>query len=134
MACGVEVRVPFLDKRVVEVASRLDVGLKQRGATGKWILKKMAERYLPKAIIYRSKSGFGAPLRRWLKTDLKSMVDDLLSDASLTRRAIFKPSAVRKLIEQDRCGQKDYSYSIFALLCIELWCRIFIDGEKQNLH
>ena len=53
MACGVEVRVPFLDKRVVEVASRLDVGLKQRGATGKWILKKMAERYLPKAIIYR---------------------------------------------------------------------------------
>ena len=62
------------------------------------------------------------------------MVDDLLSDASLTRRAIFKPSAVRKLIEQDRCGQKDYSYSIFALLCIELWCRIFIDGEKQNLH
>jgi asparagine synthase (glutamine-hydrolysing) len=133
MACGVEVRVPFLDKRVVEVASRMDVSLKQRGATGKWILKKMAERYLPKAIIYRSKSGFGAPLRRWLKTDLKLMVDDLLSDASLNRRGIFKASAVRKLIEQDRCGQEDYSYPIFSLLCIELWCRIFIDGKKPNL-
>lgn len=129
MAHGVEVRVPFLDKRVVDVASRLDTGLKQRGREGKWILKKMAERYLPKSIIYRTKSGFGVPLRRWLKHDLKPLVDDLLSDASLTQRGIFKPESVRDLIKKDRSGQEDFSYPIFALLCIELWCRIFIDGE-----
>lgn len=127
MAHGVEVRVPFLDKGVVDVASRLDVKLKQRGREGKWILKKMAERYLPKSVIYRPKAGFGAPLRRWLKADLKPLVDDLLSEASLQQRGIFKPERVRELIEQDRKGQEDYSYPIFSLLCIELWCRIFID-------
>lgn len=129
MAHGVEVRVPFLDKRVVDVAASLNVNMKQRGKEGKWILKKMAERYLPKSIIYRPKSGFGAPLRRWLKRDLKPLVDDMLSDVSLQRRGLFKPESVRKLIEQDRRGQEDYSYPIFSLLCIELWCRIFLDGD-----
>ena len=131
MAHGVEVRVPFLDQRVVDVAASLDVNMKQRGSEGKWILKKMAEQYLPKSVIYRPKSGFGAPLRRWLKQDLKPLVDDLLSDASLRQRALFKPEAVRKLIEQDRCGKEDYSYPIFSLLCIELWCRIFLDGDTS---
>lgn len=131
MAHGVEVRVPFLDKGVIDIASRLHVSLKQRGCEGKWILKKMAERYLPKSVIYRPKAGFGAPLRRWLKHDLKPLVDDLLSETSLTKRALFKPEAVRNLIEQDRSGQEDYSYPIFALLCIELWCRIFIDGDTS---
>ena len=131
MAHGVEVRVPFLDKRVVEVAASLDVNMKQRGKEGKWILKKMAGRYLPKSIIYRPKSSFGAPLRRWLKHDLKPLVDDLLSEASLQQRGLFKPEAVHKLIKQDRCGQEDYSYPIFSLLCIELWCRIFLDGDTS---
>lgn len=134
MAHGVEVRVPFLDKGVVEAAAHLDVKLKQRGREGKWILKKMAERYLSKSIIYRPKAGFGAPLRRWLKNDLKPLVDDLLSETSLQKRAIFKPDAVRHLIEQDRSGQEDYSYPIFALLCIELWCRIFIDEKMSGLE
>ena len=132
MAHGVEVRVPFLDKGVVDVASRLDVKLKQRGREGKWILKKMAERYLPNSVIYRPKAGFGAPLRRWLKADLKPLVDDLLSEASLQTRGIFKPERVRELIEQDRSGQEDYSYPIFSLLCIELWCRIFIDETMSE--
>ena len=134
MAHGVEVRVPFLDKGVVEAAAHLDVKLKQRGREGKWILKKMAERYLSKSIIYRPKAGFGAPLRRWLNNDLKPLVDDLLSETSLQKRAIFKPDAVRHLIEQDRSGQEDYSYPIFALLCIELWCRIFIDETMSVLE
>ena len=131
MAHGVEVRVPFLDKRVVDVAASLNVSLKQKGREGKWILKKMAERYLPKSVIYRPKMGFGAPLRRWLRHDLKPLVDDLLGDASLRQRALFKPEAVHKLIEQDLSDQEDYSYPIFALLCIELWCRIFIDGDTS---
>lgn len=131
MAHGVEVRVPFLDKRVADIAASLDVNLKQRGGEGKWILKKMAERYLPKSVIYRPKAGFGAPLRHWLQHDLKPLVDDLLSDASLRQRALFKPEAVHQLIEQDLSGQEDYSYPIFALLCIEIWCRIFIDGDTS---
>jgi asparagine synthase (glutamine-hydrolysing) len=131
MAHGVEVRVPFLDKRVSECAAKIHTHLKQRGREGKWILKKVAEKYLPKAVIYRSKSGFGAPLRQWLRHDLKDLVDELLGEKSLSQRGIFKYEAVRVLIEEDRQGVQDYSYPIFSLLCIELWCRIFIDNDTH---
>lgn len=137
MAHGVEVRVPFLDKRVSECAAKIHTHLKQRGRQGKWILKKVAEKYLPKSVIYRSKSGFGAPLRQWLKHDLKDLVDELLGKKSLSQRGIFKYEAVRMLIEEDRQGVQDYSYPIFSLLCIELWCRIFIDNDphyEQNFE
>jgi asparagine synthase (glutamine-hydrolysing) len=129
MAHGVEVRVPFVDARVAEVASQIPTHLKQKGKQGKWVLKKMAERYLPKEIIYRQKTGFGVPLRHWLKGDLLPLVDDLLSEKSLLQRKLFKPETVHQLIAQDRSGKADYSYPIFALLCIEMWCRIFLDGE-----
>lgn len=132
MAHGVEVRVPFLDYRVAQVASTIPYDLKQNGGVGKWILKKAAEKYLPHSIIYRSKSGFGAPLRSWLNNELRSMVDDLLSEESVSRRAIFKHSAVQDLIDKNRSGSEDYSYPIFALLTIEIWCRIFLDGESQG--
>ena len=132
MAHGVEVRVPFLDHRVIAVVSRLHVKLKQKKHQGKWILKKMAEKYLPHAVIYRPKAGFGAPLRHWLKHDLKSLVDEVLSADSLTRRKLFNPEAVSDLINQDRQNKADYSYPIFALLCIELWCRIFIDEKSPQ--
>ena len=91
----------------------------------------MAERYLPKSVIYRSKAGFGAPLRDWLKNDLKELVDELLSEGSLAQRGLFKYQSVRDLIETDRRGEQDCSYPIFSLLCIELWCRIFIDGDTS---
>jgi asparagine synthase (glutamine-hydrolysing) len=132
MAHGVEVRVPFLDKRLAEIASTISSKQKQKKRQGKWILKKMAECYLPKSVIYRPKTGFGAPLRDWLKHDLKTWVDDLLSKESLNNRGIFKAEAVHDLILKDRQGKEDYSYPIFALLCIELWCRIFIDGKIQE--
>ncbi len=132
MAHGVEVRVPFLDYQVVRVASTTPSDLKQKRGVGKWILKKAAEKYLPHSIIYRSKSGFGAPLRSWLNNELRSTVDDLLSEESVNRRAIFKYSSVQELINKDRRGAEDYSYPIFALLTIEIWCRIFLDGEPEG--
>jgi len=131
MAYGVEVRVPFLDRRVVEYASKIPSKLKQRGKQGKWILKKVAERYLPKSIIYRPKTGFGAPLRSWLQNDLKEVVDELLGKESLEKRGIFKFDAVQSLIDADREGAEDYAYPIFSLVCIEVWCRIFIDGDES---
>lgn len=131
MAYGVEVRVPFLDKRVVDVASKIPSNLKQNGRVGKWILKKTSEALLPKSIIYRSKSGFGAPLRKWLKGDLAYMVDDYLSVEKLNERGIFNSEKVHELIELDRSGKQDYSYPIFALLCFEVWCNQFLD-EKPS--
>ena len=73
MAAGVEVRVPFLDNDLVRLANALPPELKQRGAEGKWVLKKAMEPYLPHDVIYRPKTGFGAPLRHWLRHELRGV-------------------------------------------------------------
>jgi asparagine synthase (glutamine-hydrolysing) len=78
-------------------------------------------------VLYRGKTGFGAPLRNWLREDLRSLVDDLLSPRSLAQRGLFDPAGVAALVELDRRQRTDASYTIFAMMCIELWCRMFVD-------
>lgn len=129
MAVGVEVRVPFLDNDLVQLANALPSGLKQRGAEGKWVLKKAMEPYLPHEVIYRAKAGFGAPLRHWLRHELRELVDDMLSADTLRRRGLFDPSAVASLVADDRAGRVDAAYTILGLVCIEIWCRRFLDGS-----
>jgi len=127
MAAGVEVRVPLLDPDLVALAARLPIQYKQRGREGKWIFKKAMEPYLPDDVIYRPKTGFGVPLRGWLRNQLKPLVNDTLSEASLKKRDLFDFTAVQNLREMDKVGRVDGTYTIFALTCIELWCRIFLD-------
>ncbi len=129
MATGVEVRVPLIDVDLVNLASRIPVGLKQRGNVGKWIFKKAMEAHLPADVIYRSKSGFAMPLRRWLRNELRPVVEDVLSDASLSRRGLFDPQGVRELVARDRAGKIDGAYTILSMICVELWCRLFIDRQ-----
>lgn len=128
MAAGVEVRVPLLDLDLVAFAGSLPVNMKQRGQTGKWIFKKAMEPYLPLDVIYRPKTGFGVPLRHWLHTILKPLVDDVLSDVSLISRGVFNPEAVHKLRLADQSGSIDASYTVFSMVCLELWCRQYMDG------
>jgi asparagine synthase (glutamine-hydrolysing) len=127
MAVGVEVRVPFLDLDLVEFAHRIPEHFKQRGSEGKWVLKKAMENHLPKTVIYRPKSGFGAPLRRWMQFELKELVAEVLSEQSLKRRGLFEPKAVQRLITANDLGIVDGSYTLLSLLCIEIWSRHFID-------
>jgi asparagine synthase (glutamine-hydrolysing) len=127
MAAGVEARVPFLDLDLVEHAARVPIGLKQRGRVGKWVLKKAMEPYLPLDVIHRPKSGFGAPLRRWMREDLRELLGDLLSEESLRRRGMFDPGAVQRLIARNDDGRLDASYTLLSLLCIEIWCRAYLD-------
>jgi asparagine synthase (glutamine-hydrolysing) len=129
MAVGVEVRVPFLDLELVAHAARIPLGLKQRGREGKWVLKKAMEPYLPKDVIYRPKTGFGAPLRRWMRHELRPLLGDLLSEASLKRRGLFEPVAVQRLIAQNDGGKVDAAYLLLSLLCVEIWCRAYLDGR-----
>lgn len=133
MAAGVEVRVPFLDNDLVKHAATVPVSLKVNKTEAKWILKKSAEKYIDDEILYRSKSGFGAPLRAWLKNELKDFVDELLGRESIEARGLFNYQEVRKLIQEDRDGIDDFSYPIFSLICIELWFRIFIDNDRGFL-
>lgn len=127
MAAGVEVRVPLLDLDLIRFAARIPAHFKQRGKHGKFIFKKAMENTLPHPVIYRPKAGFGAPLRRWLHHELKPLVQDILSAEALRSRGLFDSNAVLKLIEHDRTGRIDASYTIFSLLAIELWCRQFVD-------
>jgi len=130
MAAGVEVRVPFLDNDLVWLANALPPGLKQRGAEGKWVLKKAMEPYLPREVIYRPKTGFGAPLRHWMRHELRELLGDLLSEESLRRRGLFDPQAVQRLIADNDAGRRDAAYTLLSLLCIEIWCRNFVDAGK----
>jgi asparagine synthase (glutamine-hydrolysing) len=127
MAVGVEVRVPFLDLDLVQFAGTIPARFKQRGAEGKWVLKKAMEPYLPREVIYRPKSGFGAPLRRWMRVELRELLGDILGESSLRNRGLFDPVAVQQLIRANDQGKVDASYTLLSLMCIELWCRHFID-------
>ena len=132
MANGVEVRVPLLDPNLIRHVLSLPDGFKQRGSTGKWIFKKAMEPYLPPNVIYRPKTGFGAPLRFWMKNDLKPLIDDVLSPSSITKRGIFNHEAILKIRKLDSEGKQDFSYPILSLVCIELWCRIFLDKTSPS--
>ena len=127
MAEGVEVRTPFLDLDLVEFSSKIPNRLKQKGSIGKWIFKRAMEPYLPKEIIYRPKTGFGAPLRTWIKNDLREMLKDLLSIDSVNKRGLFSAKAVQQLIVDNENGKIDASYTLLSLLCIEIWCRAYIN-------
>ena len=127
MAAGVEVRVPLLDRELVALAARLPIQYKQRGAEGKWIFKKAMEGLLPREIIYRPKTGFGVPLRAWLRGPLKGAFRDILSPDSLRRRGWLNSDAVGRLLADNLSGGVDAAYPLFALLCIELWAQMFLD-------
>jgi len=132
MAIGVEARVPFLDMDLIEFAATLPPDVKIKGNETKYILKKVAERYLPKDVIYRPKTGFGAPVRKWITSDLQPIIDERLSIDRIKARGIFNPESVWDLINQNKSGKIDASYSIWALLAIESWCMQFVDGIELN--
>jgi asparagine synthase (glutamine-hydrolysing) len=132
MAVGVEVRVPFLDLDLVEFAAQIPSRYKQRGSSGKWVLKRAMETYLPRDVIYRPKSGFGAPLRRWLRVELRDWLADTLSPHRLNNRGLFDPVAVNRLIRDNMEGRVDASYTLLSLACIEMWCQHFIDSPSRH--
>jgi len=131
MASGVEVRVPFLDHELVLFANSLPDKYKQRGLTSKWILKKAMENTLPKDIIYRPKTGFGAPIRRWMRHELRPLLAEYLSEKNIVNRGLFNPNKIQELITKNDLGLVDGSYTLFSLLCIEIWCRQFIDNSNK---
>jgi asparagine synthase (glutamine-hydrolysing) len=133
MAASVEVRVPFIDKIVITSAMQVPGKLKYKDGESKYILKKAAERFLPKKIIYRPKASFGAPIRSWISNDLKHMVDDLLSKENIEKRGFFNYRFVHKMIDNDRKGIDDNAYQIYQLLTLELWCREYLDKKSQQV-
>lgn len=127
MAANLEVRVPFLNQEMLKLAARMPPDLKLKGLKRKYILKKAAEKLLPREVVWRRKAGFGAPIRSWLRGPLQPMVNDLLSAETVKRRGLFRPAEVRRIIEANLSGREDYNLQVFQLLTFELWLREFID-------
>lgn len=127
MAANLEVRVPFLNRQMIELAARMPPDLKLRGFRRKYILKRAMESLLPRDIVWRRKAGFGAPIRSWLRGALRPMVNDLLSPETIKRRGLFRPEEVKHLIDANLSGREDFNLQVFQLLTLELWQRQFID-------
>lgn len=129
MQAGVETRVPILDARLVSLSRSLRRSELMKRGVPKYLLKSALRGVLPDRIIDRKKVGFGAPVRRWVREDLRDMVHDCLSADSLRSRGLFEAGRVAELIRRNERGEIDGAYTILALICVELWCRAYIDGE-----
>ena len=133
MANSLEARSPFLDHKLIEFAASLPTNLKLKGLHTKFLLKKALQTHLPKKILCRSKMGFGVPIDRWLREDLREMSYDLLLDTRCIQRGYFNRAGLKKLLDSHVSGEKDHSYRIWALLVLEMWHRMFIDEKITNL-
>jgi asparagine synthase (glutamine-hydrolysing) len=135
MANSVEVRVPFLNRKLAEfVAWNVPPSLKLKGVfapTTKHIFRKAMHGILPAEVLRQPKAGFAAPTDYWLANDLKEMTDDLLSGPRVKGRALFRPEAVTKLVEEHRSGKQDWSMQIWQFLTLELWMQNFTDNSSN---
>ena len=127
MAANLEVRVPFLNREMIEMAAHMPPRLKLRGLKRKYVLKRALETVLPADVVWRKKAGFGAPIRSWLRGALRPLVNDLLSEETVKRRGIFRPKEVGRVVEANFSGREDFNLQVFQLLGLELWHRTFLD-------
>lgn len=122
MAASLEVRAPLLDTAVVELAVSLPLGLKLRGLTGKYLLKRVAEKLLPREIVHRPKKGFGMPVGAWLHGPLQPLLRDaLLGPRSLAATGRFRRALVERLVEEHAHKRADHRQPLWTLLMLELW-------------
>ncbi len=121
MAVSLEARVPLLDHRVVEFAWQLPRSVKLADGQGKWILREVLAKYLPKEAVDRPKSGFGIPLAAWLRGPLRDWAGDMLSQTSLRKTGIFDVSAVRTAWTEHERGQRDNGQHLWDLLMLQTW-------------
>jgi len=123
MAVSLEARVPLLDHRVVEFAWRLPQSLKIREGQGKWILRQMLYRHVPKNLIERPKMGFGVPIDAWLRGPLRDWAEDLLSPQSLQHFGLLKPELIQKTWRDHLSGHRNWQYHLWHILMLQAWCR-----------
>jgi len=132
MAHSLEVRAPLLDHRVMEFAASVPSRLKYHRGTAKYLLKRFVERRVPPSAVHRPKMGFSIPVGRWLRTDLRDLARDLLLSPRATERGYFVPAAVRTLWEDHQRGARDHAHHLWALMMLEMWHRVFVDGGAAD--
>jgi asparagine synthase (glutamine-hydrolysing) len=121
MAASLEGRVPLLDHEVVEFVARLPARLKLRGWTTKYLLKEAMKGLLPPSVLGRKKKGFGIPLAKWFKRELRPLLEEMLEEKRIRRQGLFRHEAVRRLLEEHFSGRKDHRKKLYTLLSFQLW-------------
>jgi asparagine synthase (glutamine-hydrolysing) len=127
MANSLEARSPFLDHRVIEFAASLPEDLKMKRFRTKSLLKKVAARLVPRDVVYRPKMGFGVPVGRWFRGEMREFVRDILLSERSLDRGIVKRESIEQFVAQHTSGRVDHSFQIWTLLMLELWFQRFID-------
>lgn len=130
MAHSLESRSPLIDYKVVEYAASIPADLKLRGTNLKYLLKKVAARYLPQELIYRKKQGFTFPLGIWMRTDLKDFLRTLFRQSRFVELGLFDADYMQTLLEEHLSGKVDHNYRLWILINLELWYRLYFENES----
>ena len=129
MANSLEARSPFLDHNLIEFAATLPEGMKMRGLETKSLLKKVAARLVPKEVIYRRKMGFGVPIGKWFRGEMKDFVRGVLLSERSLKRGIVRPEVLERYVDEHTSGERDHAFQLWTLLMLELWFQRFIDPQ-----
>ena len=123
MAVSLETRVPFLDHRVAELAWRLPLTMKIHHGQGKWALRQILHKYVPRELVERPKSGFALPIGSWLRGPLRSWAEELLSKERLEREGWLDAASVRTRWQEHCNGTRDWAVSLWSVLMFQAWLR-----------
>jgi asparagine synthase (glutamine-hydrolysing) len=132
MAASIESRVPFLDHGLVEYVFGLPSSVKLRGLTGKAILRRALRGVVPDPILTRRKMGFPVPFGRWLRGPLMATPPEFVLGPRARERRLFHPRALARLVEEHVGGAVDHAQRLWLLTTLEIWMRIFVDGEEPE--
>jgi asparagine synthase (glutamine-hydrolysing) len=132
MACGLEVRSPFMDHRLAEFAARIPGELKVRGRSLRYIQRVLARRYLPAEIIDRPKQGFSSALPYILREEYRMLYGELLSGGALIRGGILRQEPISRLVAEHMSGRRDHGNRLWLLINAELWYRMMIQGTSRE--
>jgi asparagine synthase (glutamine-hydrolysing) len=132
MAHALEARSPFLDHELMEFAATMPFDLKIRGRVKKYILKRALGNLLPQTILHRPKMGFGVPIDRWLRGELRELLADTLLSPRALGRGYFTAAVVRRMVDEHVRGRASWHYLLWTLLMLELWHRTHIDGDGER--
>ena len=128
MAVSLESRVPLLDKELVELAFRIPENYKVANGKTKVLLKKIAAKHVPHECVYRSKEGFSIPIKNWLKTRLRPLMEELLNSKKIEREGLFQPASIEKLKQEHLTGLANHSHILWSLMVFQDWRRRWLKG------